>query len=455
LAAERVARFCPRPEMASDSKALAAAAKARGNASFAKKTKEGYEEALKAYEEAISHDPEDHVFYANCSACHLELASDTWKPRQKVEHYAEALSAARKCTARGPTWVKGYVRQSTAEFELIGALAKWEERKKQDERWRKEDEERIEKDRREGRESFVAPKMDEEPTELDAPCQEIVDSASYGSCEASCRAGLKLEPGSEPLRARLQALRDAGHAVDEAQDKELRDQKAAAELKASGNALVSAKKWKEAAEQYTKALAQDPFDHVFYSNRSACYAEQEDYEKALRDAEKCIALNSQFAKGYSRQALALFHSGRYVDMERAATAGLAIDPNSTALQDLLKQAQVETAETPETQKQLHELRKQKRQDAKMQDLMRGLNLQGQNIQCFTPGQLQGGDISSLFSGGGGGGGFGGFGGGGGKASMTEEQMRAMARAMSQHSGATAATAPAAGPAEGPSSFSPA
>lgn len=433
--------------MASDSKALAAAAKAKGNACFGKKTKAGYEEALAAYEEAIGHDPDDHVFYANCCACYLELAADAWKPFQKTENYARALSKARQCTARGPSWVKGYIRQSTAEFELIGAVAKWEERKKQDEKWRKEDEERIEKDRKAGREPYIPPKSDEEPTELEPAIKEIVDSASYGSCETSCRTGLQLELGNQALRERLQALRDAGHAVDVEKDKELRDQAKAGEFKALGNAAFSGKNWRDAAAEYTKALAQDPFDHVFYSNRSACYAEQEEYDKALRDAEKCISLNPQFAKGYSRKALALYHLGQYSDMEDTAKAGLAVDSNSAVLQDLLKQAQVETAETLEVQKHLHELRKQKKQDAKMQDLMRGLNLQGHNLQCFSPGQLQGADLSSLLSGGGGG-----FGGGNaGKAAMTEEQMRGMARAMAQHTTAPAATAPA----DGPASFSPA
>jgi len=440
--------------MSSDSKALAAAAKERGNVLFAKKNREGYQQALAAYQEAIEHNPEDHVFYANCCACHLELAGEHWEPMKKVEAYARALSAARECTARGPSWTKGYIRQSTAEFELMGAIAKWEERKRQDEKWRKEDEERAEKDRREGREPFV---VDRKPDpELEDEVKLIIESANYAACEASCRRGLELEPGNAQLRARLQALRDAGQTTDETKDKELRDQKAAADFKAQGNAAFGTKKWKEAAEHYTKALAQDPFDHVFYSNRSACYAESEEFEKALNDAERCIALNPQFAKGYSRQAHALFHVGRYIDMEEAAKRGLDVDPSSLALQDLLKQAQVETREPLAVQKQMHKLREEKRQDAKLQEMMKGLNMQGNNIQMFNPG----GDLNGLLNGlGGGGAGFGGFG-GGGKARMTEDQMRAMARAMGQASPApttSAATAAAATPhdaSSGPAAFAP-
>jgi tetratricopeptide (TPR) repeat protein len=442
--------------MSSDKKAAALAAKERGNKSFAKKTREGYEEALSAYQEAIENDPDDHVFYANCSACHIELGNDEYEPRKKVESYARALIAARECTSKGSEWAKGYVRQSAAEFELVGAIKKLEERKKQDEKWRKEDEERAEKDRKEGREPFLPDRKPD--VQVDQGLKTIVEEASYNSCEASCRKGLELDPQSALLRTRLQALRDAGHPTDEAKDREMRDQTAAGECKAQGNAAFSAKRWKEAIDHYTKAMEQDPFDHVFCSNRSACYAESEEFEKALRDAERCIALNPQFAKGYSRQALALFHVGRYVEMEAAARKGLELDSSSVALQDLLKQAETETRETPEVQAQMHKFRQEKKQDAKMQELMKGLNMQGNNIQMFNPGDDFSGLLNGLKGGGGGFPGMGGFG-GSGKARMTEEQMRGMAKAMSQASpsstgaGYTSAPAETAKP-EGPSSFAP-
>jgi len=463
--------------MASDKRALAVAAKERGNGLFAKKTREGYEQALTAYQEAIENDPDDHVFYANCAACHIELGSDTWEPSKKVESYARALRDARECTTRGPEWAKGYVRQSAAEFELVAATVKLAERKIQDEKWRKEDEERAEKDKKEGREPFLPDRKEKHV--VDEGLHDIAKGASYSSCEASCRKCLDLDPSNALVRARLQTLRDAGHVTDEAKDKEMRDSTAAAACKAEGNAAFSAKKWKEGIESYTKAMAQDPVDHVFFSNRSACYAESEEFDKALKDADRCVALNPEFVKGYSRQAGALFHVGRYVEMEAAAKKGLEISSENAALQELLKQAQAETKESPEAQAHMHKLRADKRQDAKLQDLMKGLNMGGNNIQMFNPGS--GGDMSGFLNGlkGGGGGfpgmgGMGGFGGGGGKAAMTEEQMRGMSRAMAQNPAnaagagytppAASAPAPAPAPTEpapksaaepaGPTSFAP-
>ena len=71
------------------------------------------------------------------------------------------------------------------------------------------------------------------------------------------------------------------------------------------------------------------------------------FDDALRDAENCIRLKADFAKGFSRQALALFQLGRYPESEAAAKAGLAVDAGSAALKDMLAKVQIETAETPE------------------------------------------------------------------------------------------------------------
>ena len=42
--------------------------------------------------------------------------------------------------------------------------------------------------------------------------------------------------------------------------------------KKEGNGHYKKKEWAEAIAKYTEAVALDPTDHTFYSNRSACYA---------------------------------------------------------------------------------------------------------------------------------------------------------------------------------------
>lgn len=420
-----------------DPKALAAAAKARGNAHF-KQAQSGdgrreYGKAAEEYTAAIGHDASDHVFWANRAACRLELAKDEWAPREKVVTLARALADARRCVELSPEFVKGHMRRAAAEGELITARVRWEERRRDDAKWRREDAERRRKDREEerraagegaegeDRDSDVPLEDDEQP--LEEELRELVDGASQESCERACRAGLALDFGNAQLRKVLQSLRDAGFATDTEADAALRDAAAAAAPKAEGNKCFAAKRFKEAEEHYTTAMGFDPRDHVFFSNRSACHAEQNEYEKALRDADQCVALNPQFAKGYNRRGVALYHLGRYVDAEAAAKAGLEVDASNAALKQLLEQAQQETSEPPEVQKTMHQLRSEKRQNAKLQQVLSGLNLGGSGAQVFGPGGLGG------LGGGLGGLNFGGGGLGGMSQNMSEQQMRQMARAM--------------------------
>ena len=204
-----------------------------------------------------------------------------WDSKERVEHYAKALLESRQCTERNSEWEDPYVWAAKAEYQLIAARAKWQEKNKQQEK-------------------------------LEPSLQAVLDGASYSSCEATYRRGLTLNPANDYFRTCLQTLREEGYETNETQDREMRNTTAAQSRKAEGNAAYAAKKWQEGVDAYTKALEWDPLDHVFYSNRAACYAELDEFEKALKDAERCIKLNPQFAKGYYRQARALFNMGRYL-----------------------------------------------------------------------------------------------------------------------------------------------
>jgi len=105
--------------------------------------------------------------------------------------------------------------------------------------------------------------------------------------------------------------------------------KQAATHKAAGNNAFSAGRYYAATAEFTKALECDPYDHIFYSNRSACYANLEQFSKACADARRCIELRPDFAKGYSRLGFALFKSGFLHDAMSAYERGLAVDRRTT------------------------------------------------------------------------------------------------------------------------------
>jgi len=102
-------------------------------------------------------------------------------------------------------------------------------------------------------------------------------------------------------------------------------------LKAEGNAALQAGNFSLAIEKYTAAIRADGSNHLYYSNRSAAYLSKGDAMNALEDAEACLGLNPDFAKGYSRKGAALHTLKRYNDAIDAYSKGLEKFPNDPGL----------------------------------------------------------------------------------------------------------------------------
>ncbi|KAF1790044.1 Tetratricopeptide repeat [Phytophthora cactorum] len=86
----------------------------------------------------------------------------------------------------------------------------------------------------------------------------------------------------------------------------------------------------EAVDCYTQAIALDPNDHVFYSNRSAAYLSLDDATHALEDAELCIKTKPDWPKAYSRKGAALHSLKRYDEATAAYNDGLKVDASNAA-----------------------------------------------------------------------------------------------------------------------------
>jgi len=113
------------------------------------------------------------------------------------------------------------------------------------------------------------------------------------------------------------------------------------QFKAKGNAALQAGKTTEAIEFYTKAIAADGANHLYFSNRSAAYLKHGDANNALEDANSCLGLNPDFAKGYSRKGAALHALKRYNDSVAAYKAGLEKFPDDAGLKSGLAAVQKE------------------------------------------------------------------------------------------------------------------
>ena len=105
---------------------------------------------------------------------------------------------------------------------------------------------------------------------------------------------------------------------------------------------------------------------------AACRVHQDEYRGALRDAEKCVKYNPDWAKGYLRVANALFGLGDYVGAEQARGRGLSIDPEHSALSKLKARLKVETKEPLEVQREMHRLREDQRHRGSLKKTLKGL-----------------------------------------------------------------------------------
>lgn len=103
--------------------------------------------------------------------------------------------------------------------------------------------------------------------------------------------------------------------------------------KTAGDAAYAAKNFAEAVTQYSACIdaaeaasADKEFLIKVYSNRSAVYAAQKAYSSALLDGDKCVALDSEWAKGYVRRGDALFGLRRWTDASNAYNRANVLAP---------------------------------------------------------------------------------------------------------------------------------
>lgn len=115
----------------------------------------------------------------------------------------------------------------------------------------------------------------------------------------------------------------------------------ALEAKSRGNAAFSKGAYQEAISAFSEAIQHDPSDHVFFSNRSACYAGLSQFKEALDDAEKCVELAPKWVKGYSRKGLALFRLGKLDEALEVYQKGLELDPANEGLKTDIQSVQNE------------------------------------------------------------------------------------------------------------------
>lgn len=109
------------------------------------------------------------------------------------------------------------------------------------------------------------------------------------------------------------------------------DKAEAEKLKTAGNASMTRKDYAGAIAAYTQAIARDPTNPVYYSNRAAAYSSDGQHVQAVADAEKAIQVDKSFVKSYHRLGHAHYALGNFAEAAAAFKRGLDLEPSNANL----------------------------------------------------------------------------------------------------------------------------
>jgi len=136
----------------------------------------------------------------------------------------------------------------------------------------------------------------------------------------------------------LKRLQEAEKALKEATEEAYVDTDKSAEEKELGNAAFKGQKYPEAVAHYSEALKRGPAKvnpeaYKLFSNRAACYTKLGAWNEGLKDADECIRLAPDFAKGYSRKGHLQFFMKEFDKAMTTYETGLKHDPENAELKE--------------------------------------------------------------------------------------------------------------------------
>jgi stress-induced-phosphoprotein 1 len=123
-------------------------------------------------------------------------------------------------------------------------------------------------------------------------------------------------------------LKKAEKTKKEEEEKAYLSPEKAEEHRLAGNALFEKGDFPGAVREYTEGLRRDPNSKNLYSNRCAAYLKLMEGNYALKDAEKCLALDPSFVKGWARKGNCHHLIKEYHKALDSFDKGLKLDPTN-------------------------------------------------------------------------------------------------------------------------------
>lgn len=106
--------------------------------------------------------------------------------------------------------------------------------------------------------------------------------------------------------------------------------------KTEGNELMKQEKFKEALEQYNKAIEIDKSNAVYYCNRAAAYSKLADYTNSIEDCKNALKIDPSYGKAWGRLGLALLSNNQFEEAFEAYSKAIQLEPNNDGYKQNLK-----------------------------------------------------------------------------------------------------------------------
>ncbi|XP_049885869.1 small glutamine-rich tetratricopeptide repeat-containing protein beta-like [Pectinophora gossypiella] len=114
------------------------------------------------------------------------------------------------------------------------------------------------------------------------------------------------------------------------------DSAEAERLKNEGNVLMKAGCYREALENYSRAIELDPRNSVYLCNRAAAHFKLGQHEDAVADCTAALALQPNYVKAHGRLGLALTALERHREARAAYARAAQLEPDNESYRQNLR-----------------------------------------------------------------------------------------------------------------------
>lgn len=193
---------------------------------------------------------------------------------------------------------------------------------------------------------FLRSQLDGQQNELSSDACESLEVAIQ--CLESAYSVRQDDPSLEIPTSLLEIFRNCNIQDTVISQKEASesDKVEAERLKNEGNNLMKANSFTEALDYYSKAIALDGRNAVYYCNRGAAYLKLNNIPASIQDCKTALKIDPTYGKAYGRLGLAYTSLDDHVNARESYQKAVELEPDNEGFQNNLRLTMERLASPP-------------------------------------------------------------------------------------------------------------